>query len=832
MARTTIDFGIDLGTTNSAIAVNDGGTPRVIKNNEGFDYTPSAVWIDRNDRLKVGKEAKDRLEDDPENAFAEFKLAMGFARDYRFQRSGRIMRPEDLSAEVLKSVRGNVSQRMNEDISAAVITIPAAFDVNQREATLKAAQLAGFTTSPLLHEPVAAAFAYGFQNESEKAFWLVYDFGGGTFDAAVVQVQSGAISVINHSGDNNLGGKLIDWAIVQELFIPALLRTANLPDFRRGNPRWRTAIAKLKQDAEEAKIRLSRDTSTQVYREFLCVDDHNQPVSFDFPLHRSDLERLTEPFILRSINTCRQALAEKNLNPQNVAKIVLVGGPTMMPYLRDRLADSRTGLGIPIDFRMDPLTVVAQGAALFAGTQRMAEDASRIITAQRSGAFTISFPQWPFVGSDAEPQVAGMVSAPGSLPTQGYTVEFTNSDAQPPWRSGQIGLAPNGAFLTTLFASRGKSNTFQVVLRDPTGHILPVVTSPEALTYFIGGVLEHTLLTHSVGVALANNEVKWFLEKGASLPARERGILRTAYEVNPGQAQSLLRIPVVEGASPRADRNSLVGKLEVAATQVRRTIPEGSEIEITIEADEAGLVHMKAYIPLLDEEFQEVLHLGGAEATPDLNKIRRDLEEQRARLEKLRGVFEGNVQQIIRLIDDEQIVHQVEVEIGAAQDEPDAIPAAQKRLLALMTALDQAERAAHWPELVAQAENLVSLSHEVVARDGTMHEREAARKCESDIQLATQVRDTDLLEQRISTLRTLVFSILARVGVLQQLQFNQLLEVQSEMRDQARARQLIADGIKAREEGDYHRLGAIDQQLAALLPKPLPPPDINRSTVQ
>src|SRR5215813_10297699 len=273
MSRNTIDFGIDLRTTNSSVAMLKGTDTDVIKNNENLEITPSAVWIDKKGSLFVGRHAKERLIVDSENAASEFKLLMGTNTEISFKRSGRRMKPEELSAEVLKSLKADVMQRTGEDIEAAVITVPAAFDLPQCKATEAAARLAGLKVSPLLQEPVAAAMAYGFQHEGKKSFWLVYDLGGGTFDAAIIQVRDGMIQVVNHGGDNQLGGKLIDWRIIEDLLLPTLERNYDLPYFNRGNKRWLSAFAKLKKAAEEAKIRTGdsahnrdaghRSTSTQ-----------------------------------------------------------------------------------------------------------------------------------------------------------------------------------------------------------------------------------------------------------------------------------------------------------------------------------------------------------------------------------------------------------------------------------------------------------------------------------------------------------------------------------------------------------------------------------------
>ncbi len=223
MTRNTIDFGIDLGTTNSSIAVAVGVATEVIRNSLDSEITPSAVYIHNNDTLWVGQSARAKITDQraTDAVALEFKRRMGTGFEYLL-RGGRKMRPEDLSAEVLKALRGDVVRRLDEDPAAAVITVPAAFELPQCDATKRAADLAGFTYSALLQEPVAAALAYGYQKMDRKACWLVFDFGGGTFDAALVTSRDGTMHVVNHGGDNFLGGSDIDWAIVEQLLAPQI----------------------------------------------------------------------------------------------------------------------------------------------------------------------------------------------------------------------------------------------------------------------------------------------------------------------------------------------------------------------------------------------------------------------------------------------------------------------------------------------------------------------------------------------------------------------------------------------------------------------------------
>lgn len=481
MERVNVDFGIDLGTTNSAIAVLNGSDVEIIRNNEGFERTPSAVFCDRNGDVSVGRRAKERLDVDPENAKSEFKLQMGTDTEYVFGRSGRRMRPEELSAEVLKSLIADVKERTGEAVQSAVITVPAFFELPQCKATSDAAKLAGISFSPLVTEPAAAAMAYGFRKERDGVFWLVYDFGGGTFDAAVVRMRDGMVQVVNHGWDYQLGGKLIDWAIVEHVLVPAVINELHLSDFRRGNPKWSNAMAQLKLRAAEATITASHDPSVEILIDPLCQDESGKNLRFEYELTRAAVEGVAEPFIAQSIRICRKVLADQKLGVSNVEKVLLVGGPSLTPYLRERLSDPREGLGIPLDFSLDPLTVVARGAAIFAGSQRAISSTTRTVAA---GQFGVELEYNP-VGPDQEPLIGGrVVSNSNDQDFRGFTLEFVNIEARPEWRSGKVQLARSGNFTTTLWAERGQQNRFQINLYDATGR--QRLMSPESLTYTVG----------------------------------------------------------------------------------------------------------------------------------------------------------------------------------------------------------------------------------------------------------------------------------------------------------------------------------------------------------
>ena len=356
----TVDYGIYLGTTNSVMAKVEGEDTVIVPNKEGMNHTFSAVHIDKKGKIHVGRRAKNQLESDPENSYSEFKLSMGQDKLFEFKRSGIIMRPEELSAEILKSLRKNALQRYNEDIRSVVIAVPATFNLAENYATKKAAELAGFTDCTLITEPVAAAFAYDYEKSKERKLWLIYDLGGGTFNGAIIRLQDGALEVLEHVGDRALGGKLVDWDIVNKILVPKVIEEFNLTDFQRSNKKYIKSFAKLKAAAEQAKIELSKEEEAEIYIENLLDGE------FEYSLTKNDLREIMKPYISRSVNLCRKALNNGNLKDSDITNIILVGESSLNPIVQGALKEE---FEIPLKFSIDPVTVVARGAALYAGTK-------------------------------------------------------------------------------------------------------------------------------------------------------------------------------------------------------------------------------------------------------------------------------------------------------------------------------------------------------------------------------------------------------------------------------------------------------------------------------
>ena len=368
MAR-TIDYGIDLGTTNSCIARWENSSVVVFQNNDQMNVTPSAVHILKSGRTIVGRRAYSALLTDSENVAVEFKRWMG-QKDMRlFPATKRELSAEDLSAEVIRALREDVRRQRGEEVRTAVITVPAAFGALQCEATARAAQMAGLVESPLLQEPIAAAIGYGARTDKSNQRWLVFDLGGGTLDIAVVSTRDGRLNVLEHRGNNLLGGKDVDRLLVENILMPAICGSFSLRQDGPQSARTRI-LPRLRLKAEEAKIDLSRDNEVVISLVDVGDDDSGVPIELDISLKRSEFEALIEPLIEQCCNLAKEAIVGARLSTTDIDRILLVGGPTQTPHVRKALNQM---LGIPVDYSADPMTIVGRGAAIYASTLESAE---------------------------------------------------------------------------------------------------------------------------------------------------------------------------------------------------------------------------------------------------------------------------------------------------------------------------------------------------------------------------------------------------------------------------------------------------------------------------
>ncbi|MGB9987945.1 molecular chaperone DnaK [Salarchaeum japonicum] len=347
-------LGIDLGTTNSAFAVMEGGDPEIIVNSEGDRTTPSVVAFDDGERL-IGKPAKNQAVQNPDETVASIKRHMG-EDDYTVELDGEEYTPEQVSAMILQKIKRDAEDYLGDDIEKAVITVPAYFNDRQRQATKDAGEIAGFEVERIINEPTAASMAYGFNEGDEKTI-LVYDLGGGTFDVSVLEMAEGYHEVRATNGDNDLGGDDWDEAIIE--WLADEFEDEHGIDLRDD----RQSLQRLKDAAEEAKIELSSRKETTINLPFITATDSG-PVHLEKDLTRAKFESLTSDLIERTVGPTEQALADADLSKDDIDEVVLVGGSTRMPQVQEKVEELA---GQEPKKNVNPDEAVALGAAVQGG---------------------------------------------------------------------------------------------------------------------------------------------------------------------------------------------------------------------------------------------------------------------------------------------------------------------------------------------------------------------------------------------------------------------------------------------------------------------------------
>ena len=321
-------IGIDLGTTNSCVAVMEGGKPVVVANTEGARTTPSVVAFTKNGERLVGEPAKRQAVTNADKTISSIKRHMG--TDYRVTIDDKKYSPQEISAMILQKLKADAEGYLGESVSEAVITVPAYFNDAQRQATKDAGKIAGLDVKRIINEPTAAALAYGLDNEKEQKI-MVYDLGGGTFDVSIIEIGDGVIEVLATSGDNRLGGDDFDEKITQ--YMIETFKKENGVDLSND----KMALQRLKESAEKAKKELSSATTTNINLPFISMNE-NGPLHFDMNLSRSKFDELTHDLVERTATPVQNALRDAGITASELGQVLLVGGSTRIPAVQDKVS--------------------------------------------------------------------------------------------------------------------------------------------------------------------------------------------------------------------------------------------------------------------------------------------------------------------------------------------------------------------------------------------------------------------------------------------------------------------------------------------------------------
>lgn len=599
-----IYVGIDLGTTNSAICSYDGETVHLHKSPEQSDTTPSAIFIDKRGNKYVGSRAYNNAAQDPTNAAILFKRLMGTNTPLKLS-GGITMNPEECSAEILRTLFNYLPDEIRDrEETGSVITVPAAFNQMQTDATMSAAAIAGIGRVALLQEPVAAVMSVMRQRKTDGTF-LIYDLGGGTLDIAIAESISGRVGLLAHGGIEMCGGRDFDRGIVEAVVKPWLSAKSKLPPDWTTNAASQALLPLVTWAAERAKIELSQKEHAVISlseAESRFRDAAGEEIYLDVPLSRSQYDAVIASKIDESIEAAQSTLKKAGLSAGDVERIVFVGGPTHYKPLRDKVARE---LGIAPSTEVNPMTAVAEGAAVFAeaidwSSQTRGRKSSRgSVTAGETADVTLNY-----TARTPETKARLIVKVTGR-PHEGAEFQIDSLDTG--WSSGRIPLRADASIDLVLF--KPGLNTFKIFIFDIQGGLIGLQNDRIAITRTAASV-DAIPASHSIGVEAREKlggpfVIVYLVRQGDQLPIKGKKIFKSEGSLRAGTPDSI-KFKLWEGeiANPVRD-NRCVGLFEIRGSDLDDSvIPAGSDLICDYEITDSGNIVLEITVPAIGGLFK------------------------------------------------------------------------------------------------------------------------------------------------------------------------------------------------------------------------------------
>lgn len=614
----TINLGIDLGTTNSAICYFDNGNIRLFKDPISWKDTLPSVVTFRKDRIIVGQKAKEYMEKSPQNTIGFFKRKMGTNETFKLKSLDKSISPIELSSYVLKELKTFV-QDNDISLDAAVITIPASFDTIQSNATKEAGKLAGFNEIVLLQEPIAASLAYANAKGQnlENTQWLVYDLGGGTFDVALLKIKDGEMRVLDHQGDNFLGGSDFDRLIVEKIIIPYLENNYYLNNLRNemqtSNGKYNKLYYKLLYLAEQVKIQLSSKTSADIEFE---IDEKD----IYFTITRNEFEEVIKDKIVRTIDMIKKILITNSLRNDDIDFILMIGGSTYIPFVRKYVEDV---LQIKVVTDIDPTTAVAVGAAYYAGNKK--KTISNKNSMKSNGKFQIKMAYERTTQEDTE-YFAAKVN--GDISNHSYKIirEDGGFDS---------GLKPlNNRISEDLPLVKNSYNFFKLTIYDQYNNIVQIenIEITQGKYTITGQPIPEDISLEVDDYNYIKTKLELIFKKNTILPIKKSITKEINKTIKVGSNDSII-INVLEGDSNAIpEANKVLGFIKISGKDIDRDIIKGADIELTFEISESRDLTVSAYIPMIEQEFRQIFNpknrsVNIFELNDDINELSHSINE-------------------------------------------------------------------------------------------------------------------------------------------------------------------------------------------------------------
>ena len=588
-------IGIDLGTTNSAITSFDGKETRIWKSPEQNDVTPSVIYINKRGGKVYGQSAYNNEPRDPNNTAKLFKRLMGTNTKIHFDYNNLEMTPEECSSEILKTLFSYLPEDIrNDKNTATVITVPAAFNQMQKDATKQAAYNAGINKVALIQEPVAAIMSIA-KLKKINGLFVVYDFGGGTFDISIAERSGTSVNLLTNDGIAFCGGRDFDKMLFENIVISWLYNNFNLPEDFRTNKKYAALLRMAIWATEKAKIELSAKDEASVRldeNEINCTDEDGKEIYVDVSITRDEYNRLIFPKIDETIEKTREVIKNASLKPDDISYIVFVGGPTNYKPLRDRVSSE---LGIESSFDVNPMTVVSEGAAIYAesidfSNEKGGQKANKGII--KASDYGLEFRYNARTSAD-KAKVAIIYNSDNTL-------YFNFKNIETGWNSGKL-EQKNHSIIELDLLSQG-DNTFTVECTDEQGKKIKLENDKIIITKTLVNI-GNIPAAHSVGVELEDPithkpTLDYLITKDEILPKSGIVKYKTTKRISAG-SDDFISFKLWEGEIQEPiEYNRFIGDIKIDGHSFEYgIIPVGSVIECNYTFNDSGNIDIKISIP-------------------------------------------------------------------------------------------------------------------------------------------------------------------------------------------------------------------------------------------
>jgi molecular chaperone DnaK len=811
-----INFGIDLGTTNSLVAKFNKGTVEVFTNPIGFKETLPSIVGFRNDRILVGEQARAFVEKDPKSVVGRFKRKMGTTESFKIKALSQSKTPIELSAFVLKELKTFI--HTGETPEAAVITIPASFDMVQANATKEAGHAAGFKQVVLLQEPIAASLAYANKEKNldlKNSQWMVYDLGGGTFDVALVKIVEGELKIVDHEGDNYLGGADFDTEIVKRFIAPWLENKGQFADLLgqmtsesgKHNRLW----YHLLRLAEDAKIELSTRTSADI--EFSVEDEGGNTIDALITLTRTEYEAIIKDAIDSTAEMLKKILTRNSLRPQDLKFVLMVGGSTYTPFVRKRVEEL---LGIPVNTGINPTNAIAVGAAYFAATKEINLGAKSAEKTAQPGTLRIKV-SYNRASQEHEEMFAARVEGSGT----GLFYRITRADGG--YDSGLKKLTAR--ILEDLPLQENAYNSFALRIYDT--HNNPVPTDFDSIQisqgkYSIAGQpLPEDLSLVVDDIKNEDTRLDEIFLRNTVLPAKRKFTKEASKTLRSG-TEDEIRIRVVEGPSTNhPDSNKQVGQLVIPASGLQRDIVRGTDIELEFEVSESRILSIKACVTSSGQEYSNVCDFQDRNVSVEVLAEEIELLEKKLEKEQTEAIECENYEvadQLKKLRGPVQELHD-EAMLLAPDDVTDHRYQLEDKKRKIAQGLGHLTSGKRLDRLRNDYQKAKEDTTAIVNNSGNDHERQQLHEVVAREQTFLHSTIPQKLEAETDRLRGIGFQILRRTPKFLIDWFEYFVAKCEVLNDQVQSKALIEAGKKHIEANDYDKLEEVNRRLYSLLPQ-------------